>query len=174
MDRKIYVSDEVISLSEYIDALDDSDCYNCWQDKETQVGYNHKFTKTFDEYTNGFTHSRFTATIIKTHDKTPVGSIFLSPENTLPDLAIFIYKPYWGKGFGTRAFMLGVRYCFEVLKLTCIYAGCYPHNTASMKMIQKCGFEPHPKGNQIEKHILTGEEIIQLDFVKHNLFTSRH
>jgi RimJ/RimL family protein N-acetyltransferase len=88
-----------------------------------------------------------------------------------PDLAIIVFKPYRGKGYGTRAFSLGVKYCFDVLSLDYIFAGCYPHNISSMKMLQKCGFQPHPEGNQNEKHYLTGEDIIQLDFIK---YTQKH
>lgn len=32
-------------------------------------------------------------------------------------------------------------------------------------MLKKCGFIPHPEGNQQEKHFLTGEDITQLDSV---------
>ena len=35
-------------------------------------------------------------------------------------------------------------------------------------MLRKCGFFPHPEGNVIEKHYLTGETITQLDFVKYD------
>jgi RimJ/RimL family protein N-acetyltransferase len=92
----------------------------------------------------------------------------VSSEDTPPDLALMIYKPYRGMGYGTRAFALGVRYCFEVLNLDTIFAGCYPHNTASMKMIEKCGFRPYPEDNQQEKHYLTGEDITQIGFIKNN------
>ena len=125
MDRNIYIADEIVGLAEYIGALDDLDRYNCWQDEKTQEGYNHKPTKTFEEFANGYIKSRWIATIVRNGDSTPVGSIFLSPENTLPDLAIMIYEPHRGKGFGTRAFSLGVRYCFDTLGLETIYAGSY-------------------------------------------------
>jgi RimJ/RimL family protein N-acetyltransferase len=55
---------------------------------------------------------------------------------------------------------------FDILKLNRIYAGSYPHNIASQKMLAKCGFKPHPEGNLEEKHYLTGEPIIQYDYVK--------
>ena len=169
MERKIYISDNILSLSEYIDSEDDLDRYNCWQDEETQNGYNHKSTGTFDEWSKRQQSTpRFIAAIIRLSDNISVGSIFLSPENTPPDLAIMIYKPYRKQGYGTRAFLLGIEYCFKVLQLDKIYAGCYPHNIGSMVMLKKCGFQPHPKGNQKEKHYLTGEDITQLDFVKHN------
>ena len=167
MDRKIYISDEVICLAEYIDSKDDLDCYNCWQDEETQSSYNWKITKTFEEWANDTEiKARFIATIIRLSDGACVGSIFLSPEDTPPDLAFMIYKPYRKQGYGTRAFMLGAKYCLETFKLDKIYAGCYPNNTGSMKIIERCGFIPNPQGNIPSKHYLTGEDITQLDFVK--------
>ncbi|MDR2559649.1 MAG: GNAT family N-acetyltransferase [Oscillospiraceae bacterium] len=171
MERKTYISDDVISLSEYIDSEDDLDCYRCWQDDETQSGYNHKLTRSFEEWqatTNTTVQARFVATIIRHSDNASIGSIFVSSEDTPSDLAIIIYKPYRGKGYGARAFSLGVKYCFEVLSLDYIHAGCYPHNISSVKMLRKCGFLPHPEGNQNEKHYLTGEDVIQLDFIKYN------
>ncbi|MDR0288400.1 MAG: GNAT family N-acetyltransferase [Clostridiales bacterium] len=167
MKRRIYLSDEILNLSEYIETEDDLDCYNCWQDEETQSGYNHKSTETFEKFSKDAIKSRFIATIIRQSDNASIGSIFISPEDTPPDLAIMIFKPYRGNGYGTRAFLLGVKYCFEVLSLDYVYAGCYPHNIPSMKMLQKCGFQPHPEGNKDEKHYLTGKDIIQLDFIKH-------
>ena len=169
MNRKTYITDLVISLCEYIESEDDLDLYNCWQDKDTQSGYNHKPAESFEEFSKGAIKSRFIATIVRLSDLVSIGSIFVSPENTPPDLAIMIYKPYRGKGYGTRAFSLGVKYCFEVLLLDYIYAGCYPNNISSLKMLHKCGFRPHPEGNQEEKHYLTGEDITQLDYVKYKL-----
>ena len=169
MERKIYISDDVICLSEYIDQVDDLDCYNCWNDEETQNGYNINFTKSFDEWVRETEiKSRFIATVIRHSDGACVGSIFLSPIDTPPDLAFMIYKPYRKQGYGTRAFMLGIKYCFEVLKLDKIFAGCYKLNSSSWKIIERCGFIPHPQGNMQDKHRLTGEDITQFDFVRHN------
>ena len=55
------------------------------KDEETQKGYNFKFVKSFENFTNAGVQSRFIATIVRKLDDTCVGSIFLSPENTLPD-----------------------------------------------------------------------------------------
>ena len=168
MTRKVYLEDEIVALSEYMSASDDAACYHCWQDNETQKGYNFQLTKSFEEFKSGGVRSRFLATIIRKSDGTCVGAIFLSPENSLPDLAIMIYPPYRRNGYATRAFSLGVAYCFDTLKMERIYAGCYPQNAASLRMLNKCGFKPHPQGNQNEQHFLTGEDIVQLDFVIHN------
>ncbi len=169
VNRKICITNDTLSLSEYIADLDDIDQYNCWLDLETQTGYNHMFTGTFEEFRKGEIKSRFTATITRCADNACMGSVFVSPENGLPDLAIMMYKPYRNQGFGTMAFSLGVKYCFETLKLDKIFAGCYEDNVASMKMLKKCGFQSNSEGNQKEKHYLTGENIIQYDFVIYNI-----
>ena len=83
----------------------------------------------------------------------------------LPDLSIRIFKPYRNQGFGSMAFALGAKYCFDILGYEKIYAGCYPDNIKSMRMLEKCGFVPHPEGNIAEKHYITGEPFTQLDFV---------
>jgi len=78
-----------------------------------------------------------------------------------------IFKPYRHMRYGTAAFKLGVKYSFEVLNLNTIYAGCYPDNKSSRKMIENCGFIPNPAGDIDEKHYITDEDIIQHDFVIH-------
>lgn len=62
MNRKIYITNDILNLSEYIADLDDIDNYNCWSDPETQKGYNFKFISTIEEFKKGARKSRFTAT----------------------------------------------------------------------------------------------------------------
>jgi RimJ/RimL family protein N-acetyltransferase len=169
VERKIYIENDLISLSEYIDSEDDLNCYICWLDTETQNGYNYKMKSSFEDYAKEENKARFIATIIRKSDNASIGSIFVSPEYALPDLAIMIFKPYRNQGYGTMAFSLGVEYCFDVLKLDKIFAGCYSGNNASLAMLKKCGFVEHPEGNSYEKHFLTGEDIVQMDFVKYNV-----
>jgi RimJ/RimL family protein N-acetyltransferase len=95
-----------------------------------------------------------------------IGRIGISPG--LPDLTITICKPYRKQGYGAMAFSLAVQYCFEALHLEEIYAGCYEANAASLRMIERCGFLPHPEGNIMEKHIYTGENRLQYDFIATN------
>ena len=166
MNRKLHISDGVIGLYDYIAATDDIESYQCWQDEDTNRGYNHKFDKTYEEYQNRNVNSRFTFTIIRHSDNARIGNIFLSGGD-MPDLAIIIYKPYRCLGYGTAAFKLGIRYSFDTLNLDSIYAGCYPDNKISRKMITGCGFIPHPDGNIDETHYITGEPIIQYDFILH-------
>ena len=164
MHSKIYLTDGTVSLVEFLET-DLFNSYNCWQDESTQRGYNHKRTETFEEFKNRPKNSRFHAIILLNSTEERIGEICISPEDCLPDLAIMLYPNYRYHGYGTAAFRLGIQYCFEVLKLDKIFAGCYEDNKVSMKMLKKCGFVPHPLGNIAEKHYLTGEPITQYDFV---------
>ena len=164
MERKIYLTDGVVALAEYIQDEDSPALYACWSDPGTERGFNMRQTRTYEAYCAWERPPGWGAIILRLCDETPIGSIGFVSENA--DLSIMLYPEYRGMGYGTRAFALGVRYCAEVLKLERVYAGCYPDNLASMKMIASCGFVRHPEGDLPERHYLTGEEIIQLDFFK--------
>lgn len=169
MERKIYISDGVLSLAEFADVVDDKDCYNCWLDEETQKGYNCKMTDTWEEYIDRPRRQyHFSATVIRCADNVPVGFIGADETDAGADLSIMLYPPFRNEGYGTVAFGLGVKYCFEVLRFKKLYAGCYENNFASRRMIEKCGFLRNPEGDLTGKHYLTGEKIIQYDFVKYN------
>jgi ribosomal-protein-alanine N-acetyltransferase len=45
-----------------------------------------------------------------------------------------------GRGYGTEAVRLAVAYAFGELKLHRVEAGVMPHNLASMRVLEKCGF----------------------------------
>ena len=169
-ERKIFAKNDILSLAENLPE-DNLDLYNGWLDEEVQRGYNYKFEKTFDEWlTQNIERENFHFTsncaIILNENNELIGSIGISMYPDEPnDMSIRIFKPYRNQGFGTMAFKLGAKYCFDVLGLEKIYAGCYPDNIRSMKMLEKCGFITHPEGNISEKHYITGESITQLDFV---------
>jgi len=170
-ERKIFVKNDIISLAEYL-TEDYLECYNSWFDEEVQKGYNFKRTNTFEEYVEQNRERKELhyiagcAIILNENDKL-IGSIGISmfPEGFPPDMSIIIFKPYRNQGFGTMAFKLGAKYCFDILGLEKIYAGCYPDNIRSMKMLEKCGFISHPAGNIAETHYITGEPVTQFDFV---------
>ncbi len=165
--RKIYFKNNLLSLAEYCPAFDDHDYYGCWQDPATQDGYNYKMRGSLEEFRARPARTRLLAVIIRNEDEEPVGIVSLSPEGTLPDLAIMLYKPYRGKGYGTNAFALAAQYCLEAFSLDCLYAGCYETNEISRKMLKACGFVPNPDGDLQEVHYLTGEPITQHDYILH-------
>ncbi|MBQ8496120.1 MAG: GNAT family N-acetyltransferase [Clostridia bacterium] len=171
MERKIYISNDELTIAEYCNDFDAEANYNCWQDHDTQKGYNYKMAITLEAFKNRPIRSRFQSVIIRKSDNAVIGTISMSPENSLPDLAIMIYPPYRKQGYGTKAFTLALQYCFNKFNLDRIYAGCYETNAASLKMLTVCGFIPHPEGNEVEKHFETGAPITQLDFVKYRVDT---
>ena len=163
MNRKEYIKDNVICLAEYIES-DYEIMYNSWKENDTVLGYNWKIPYSFDEYYKNCKESEnWGAAIVRLKDNELIGRIGISAG--LPDLTITIFKPYRSQKYGTMAFSLGVKYCFEVLKLDKVYAGCFEDNISSKKMIEQCGFKPNPEGNEIERHIFSGKERLQLDFV---------
>ena len=167
MSREKYIENSVICLAECIES-DYALLYESWNEEDTVRGYNYKLPYTFDEYCEKCkTDNNWNAIIIRLEDNKIIGRIGLSAG--LPDLTITIFKPYRNQKYGTMAFLLGIKYCFEVLKLDKIYAGCYEDNISSRRMIEQCGFKPNPDGNIIEPHIFTGENRLQLDFVKENI-----
>lgn len=171
MERKIYISNDQLTLAEFCNPDDAEANYNCWQDHDTQEGYNYKMDITLDTFINRPIRSRFLAVIIRKIDNVIIGMVSMSPQNTPPDLAIMIYKPYRQQGYGTKAFSLALNYCFHTFNLDKIYAGCYETNIASRKMLATCGFVPHPEGNVVEQHFESGEPITQFDFVKYRTDT---
>lgn len=167
MSRKVFISNHDIALAEYCPSIDDSSHFACWQDPDTQKGYNYQMTDSLEDFCKRPIRSRFLAVIIRNGDTVPLGIVSLSPEGSPPDLAIMLYKPFRGKGYGTKAFALASTYCLEAFNLEHLYAGCYETNKNSLKMLKACGFIPHSDGDTQETHYLTGEPIIQYDFILH-------
>ena len=114
MEREIYVGSDILSLVEYL-SEDDMDSYNNWLEPETQSCFNFAFRDTFEDYVTRVIKQRFWASIRLNESEIIIGTIGLSPESSPPDLAIWIYKPYRNQGYGTKAFSLGVRFCFDTL-----------------------------------------------------------
>jgi len=176
MKRPIFIEDDVLSLVQYTHE-DDMDLYNCWLDIGTQKGYNVKFNnESFDpSKTQDISQFPFWATIYDRFNEKFVGVVRLSPPPYDDcDLAIWIYKPYRNMRYGSRAFRLGVMYCFHELQLEKIGAGCYEGNEASHKMLERIGFVREKENDSYETDVFTGKPIIQQAFIitKDNLKTN--
>ena len=50
-----------------------------------------------------------------------------------------LVRSAWGKGFATEIAGALIRYCFDELQVRRVYALCHPDNTASWKVMEKCG-----------------------------------
>lgn len=143
---------------------DDIDMLICWQDRDTQKGYNHAFCGSLNDLRlieiGAFP---FWVVVVDKSSGEKVGVLRLSCGEA-KDLAIWIYPNHRGKGYGTEAFSLAVEYISTRLNLQMIYASCYCNNIASMRMLEKVGFIRYPDGDQQEKDCFTGEPITQLSY----------
>ena len=164
MQRHTYISNNILSLVEYW-KCDDNALYEDWLDPDTQKGYNGIYFTSFEDFSNRDIKLRFSAMIELNDTKEIVGAVAISPPETIADLSIQIFSPYRNRGYGTSAFALATKYAFETLNIAEIYAGAFPDNIASQKMLKKCGYVRHPNGDIFGQHYLTGEEIIQMDYI---------
>ena len=61
------------------------------------------------------------------------------PELNETEVGYLLDKPYWGKGFATAAAQASIRYGFEQCRLDHLIALVHPENSASNRVIEKCG-----------------------------------
>ena len=59
-----------------------------------------------------------------------------------PELGYWIAKPFWGRGYGTAAAFAVLKRVFSEQGFPFIVSGSYTHNPASMRILEKCGFQP--------------------------------
>ncbi|MBP1912919.1 GNAT family N-acetyltransferase [Thermococcus stetteri] len=57
------------------------------------------------------------------------------------ELGYFLGREHWGKGYGSEAVKLALIYAFEWLNLRKVYARVYEPNVASIRVLEKNGFE---------------------------------
>lgn len=56
------------------------------------------------------------------------------------EIGYFIGEPYWHKGITTTAVKLITEYGFKNLDIVRIHTGIFEYNTASIRVLEKCGF----------------------------------
>lgn len=71
------------------------------------------------------------------------------PELNEIDLGYRFLKPAWGRGYATEAAFASLRFGFEKLGIKRIVGRALPGNTASLRVLEKCGM------------IFIGEEMIE-------------
>ncbi len=57
------------------------------------------------------------------------------------EIGYWIGEPFWNKGIATVAVNLLTDYGFNQLDLIRIHTGVFEYNTASMKVLEKCGYK---------------------------------
>ena len=81
--------------------------------------------------------------VLKENNKL-IGTVGLIEDEKDPGqlmLGYSIAEEYWGNGYATEAAIVVTRYGLDTLKLKEINAYCYPGNTKSWKVLEKCGFQ---------------------------------
>lgn len=63
------------------------------------------------------------------------------PERNEIDLGYRLLKSAWGKGYATEAAWASLNYGFEKLHLPRIVGRAMPQNTASIRVLEKCGMK---------------------------------
>lgn len=73
-----------------------------------------------------------------------VGNMGLYPGSDVyrksAELGYFIGEPFWNKGIVSRAIPLMLEFGFTNLDIVRIHAGVFSFNTASQRVLEKCGF----------------------------------
>jgi RimJ/RimL family protein N-acetyltransferase len=73
-----------------------------------------------------------------------VGSVAITPQggwrDHLGEIGYWVGEEYWGKGIASAALNRMTDYGFEELRLRRLYAPVLAPNTASMKVLTKCGY----------------------------------
>lgn len=57
------------------------------------------------------------------------------------EMGYWIGESYWGNGIGTKEVELITNYAFDRLDLTRVYASIFEYNVASMRVLEKNGFQ---------------------------------
>jgi len=62
-------------------------------------------------------------------------------ESHKDEIGYWLAKPYWNQGIMTEVLKFFCNYCFDQRELSRIEAGVFSHNEASMRVLEKAGFE---------------------------------
>ncbi|MEO1654912.1 MAG: GNAT family protein [Bacteroidota bacterium] len=80
-----------------------------------------------------------------TTDNKAIGSIGIFPDQDIyrknGAIAYWVAEPYWGKSIATSAIKLILKYGFDELGLTRIYAKPFGSNPRSHRVLEKAGFD---------------------------------
>lgn len=155
------IENEIVALIQYTHE-DDNDMYKCWQDIQTQKGYNYIFDISYEEFQSvDINQFKFWVIVVNKTTNEKIGSIRLGLDEKCPDLAIWIYPNYRNKGFGAKSFRLALEYLFNQLGYKEISAGCYCDNEYSLRMLKKIGFVRYPKEDIEEINVFTDKPTYQ-------------
>ncbi len=113
-----------------------------------------------DYRTHGF--GRWACVLRESGEAIGFAGLKFLPETGEVDLGYRFIPEQWGRGLATEASRAVVRFGFETLRLREITALVQPENTASVRVIEKCGLGftgmVHYRGRDVRHYALTAEE----------------
>jgi RimJ/RimL family protein N-acetyltransferase len=80
------------------------------------------------------------------------------------EMGYWLSEEYWGRGIATRAVTAMSDWAFDNYKLTRVFAMAFAHNAASIRVLEKSGFER--EGVMRRSAIKQGEVLDQILFAK--------
>ncbi len=123
--------------------------------------------KTWEERKNG---ESYVYGIVLTDSDIYIGNVEVrikDPISRRGNLGIAIFNPvYWGKGFGTEAIEVMLKYAFTTLNLHSAELEVFSNNPRAQRCYEKCGFQK--SGVRREALFVNGEyrDIFLLDITK--------
>jgi len=78
------------------------------------------------------------AVCLKTNNEL-IGSATVLGLGTEPEIGWLVHRKYWRQGYGTEIGATLLKFCFEVLKLRRVIAGCHAENHGSYGIMVKIG-----------------------------------
>lgn len=88
------------------------------------------------------------------NDGTPVGLISFAgpPEDGTVELGYGVFLPFEGQGYATEAVAAMSAWCLNQPEVNCVMAETEPENTASRRVLEKCGFVPVSEQNGVLRY----------------------
>lgn len=62
-------------------------------------------------------------------------------DEAIPEIGYWIGEPFWGRGYATEAVRTMIDHAFTATDLDALAATCRVTNTASRRVLEKCGFQ---------------------------------
>jgi RimJ/RimL family protein N-acetyltransferase len=81
-------------------------------------------------------------TFVIEHDGETIGACGFDIRNGAePEIGYWLGVPFWGQGFATEAVRALIDHAFESYELPALQAGARVSNSASRRVLEKCGFQ---------------------------------
>ncbi|MCH1625940.1 GNAT family N-acetyltransferase [Ferdinandcohnia quinoae] len=104
-----------------------------------------------------------TFAIIEKSSSSLIGTMSIgnNTEHKRGELAYWIGKPYWGKGYGTEAAKAVIRYGFDEFGLQKVFAAAFTDNPGSWRIMEKIGMKHE---GTLRNHVIKWGKSVDLHY----------